>query len=110
MNHHVRFRIQLKGGIFDHVEVCIFLAFGATFGLPQDALRSGTSPNMIFGMSFDSLMPLTRKINGSKKSQSLGSEIMCHHTLRLEREEIARLYYSLKKALYTIWFYETSNS
>ena len=24
-----------RGGIFDHVEVCIILAFGGTFGLPQ---------------------------------------------------------------------------
>merc|ERR1711923_480281 len=33
-------------------------------------------------MSFDSLMTSARKINGSKKSQSLRSEIMCHPTLR----------------------------
>ena len=36
MNHQVRFQIQLGGGLFDHVEVCIFLAFGGTFGLPQE--------------------------------------------------------------------------
>ena len=37
---------------------------------------------MIFGMSFDGLMTSARKRNGSKKSQSLGSEIMCHPTLK----------------------------
>ena len=60
-----------------------FRVFLITFGLPQGPLRSRTSPNMIFGMSFDGLMTSARKRNGSKKSQSLGSEIMCHPTLKV---------------------------
>ena len=59
-----------------------FRVFLITFGLPQGPLRSRTSPNMIFGMSFDGLMTSARKRNGSKKSQSLGSEIICHPMLR----------------------------
>ena len=59
-----------------------FWLLGVHLGSHRSPLRSGTSPNMIFGMSFDSLMPSTRKINGSKKSQSLGSDIKCHITLR----------------------------
>ena len=61
-----------------------FRVFLITFGLPQGPLRNRTSPNMIFGMSFDGLMTSARKRNGSKKSQSLGSEIMCHPTLRFK--------------------------
>ena len=36
---------------------------------------------MTFGMSFDSLLTIVREINGSKKSQSLGSDIKRHITL-----------------------------
>ena len=38
---------------------------------------------MTFGMSFDSLLTIAREINGSKKSQSLGSDIKRHITLRM---------------------------
>ena len=44
MTHLVRLKIQLGGGVFEHIENCIFFI-------------------------------------GKKKSQSLGSEIMCHGTL-----------------------------
>ena len=62
-----------------------FRVFLITFGLLQGPLRSRTSHNMIFGMSFDGLMTSARKRNGSKKSQSLGSEIMCHPTLKVKK-------------------------
>ena len=62
-----------------------FWLLGVHLGSHRSPLRSGTSPNMIFGMSFDSLMPSTRKINGSKKSQSLGSDIKCHITLKVQQ-------------------------
>ena len=79
-----------------------FRVFLITFGLPQGPLRSRTSPNMIFGMSFDGLMTSARKRNGSKKSQSLGSEIMCHSMLKLKKKLSKRLSngYVLSKALY----------
>ena len=63
-----------------------FRVFLITFGLLQGPLRSRTSHNMIFGMSFDGLMTSARKRNGSKKSQSLGSEIMCHPMLKVENQ------------------------
>ena len=92
MNHHVRFQIQLGGGFFDHVKVCIFLAFGGTFGLPQGPPRDRTLQNMTFGMSFDSLMTIARKRNGSKKSQSLGSDIKHHITLKVENQKVQILH------------------
>ena len=59
-----------------------FWLLGVHLGSYRGPLRDRFLHNMIFGMSFDSLMPSTRKINGSKKSQSLGSDIKCHITLK----------------------------
>ena len=59
-----------------------FWLLGVHLGSHRGPLRDRTLQNMIFWMFFDSLMTIARKRNGSKKSQSLGSEIMCHPTLR----------------------------
>ena len=58
---------------------------GVHLGSHRGSLRSRTPPNIIFEMSFYSLMTSARKRNGSKKSQSLGSEIMCHSKLVVNR-------------------------
>ena len=60
-----------------------FWLLGVHLGSYRSLLRGWTFSNIIFGMSFDSLMTSARKINGSKKSQSLRSEIMCHPTLKV---------------------------
>ena len=59
-----------------------FWLLGVHLGSQRGHLRDSTLQNMMFGMSFDSLMTIARKRNGSKKSQSLGSDIKRHITLR----------------------------
>ena len=61
-----------------------FWLLGVHLGSQRGPLRDSTLQNMTFGMSFDSLMTIARKRNGSKKSQSLGSDIMCHITLKVQ--------------------------
>ena len=70
----VAFLTMLKFAYFWHLVVYL--------GSHRGPLSGRTSPKMIFGMSFDSLMTIARKRNGSKKSQSLGSDIKRHITLR----------------------------
>ena len=59
-----------------------FWLLGVHLRSHKGPLRDRTLQNMIFWMSFDSLMTIARKRNGSKKSQSLGSDIKRHITLR----------------------------
>ena len=82
MKHQVRFQIQLGGGLFDHVEVCIFLAFGGTFGLPQEPPEEWDLLQHNIWDVYLKLNVISKKKNGSKKSQSLGSDVKCHITLR----------------------------
>ena len=72
----VAFLTMLKFAYFWHL--------GLYLGSHRGPLSGRTSPNMIFGMSFDSLMTSARKIHWSKKFQSLRSEVMCHPTLRFK--------------------------
>ena len=74
----VAFLTMLKFAYFWH--------FGVHLGSHRGPLRDRTLQNMTFGMSFDSLMTIARKRNGSKKSQSLGSDIKRHITLKVVKK------------------------
>ena len=65
-----------------------FWLLGVHLGSNMGPLSGRTSPDMIFGMSFDSLLTSARKRNESKKSQSLRSESMYHSTLKTKQTNI----------------------
>ena len=67
MNHQVRFQIQLGGGVFDHVEDYIFLAFGGTFGLPQEPPEEWDLLQHNIWDVYLKLNVISKKKNGSKK-------------------------------------------